>query len=221
LKYLLETRRFGRSAFAAAVFSALDQSGRTTEGVAVLAEPELAELLIPHAPPAVLALLLPALVPSLETSLEGRLPISESQWAALFAAGADVPHALLSLVPSGVVAAAVRAACASSNDAALALLWRRFPAVLSDFVQNALTPTGEPGFDLERLLATTPEGASVRLIATLDDVDALLRARAASLMALRRHLHRELGRHAVRSEAFRETYVLFDELERRCARVAG
>jgi hypothetical protein len=62
---------------------------------------------------------------------------------------------------------------------------------------------------------------SARLIAALDDVDALLRLRASSLMALRRHLHRELCRHDAKSEAFRETYALFDELERRCAKVLG
>jgi hypothetical protein len=55
----------------------------------------------------------------------------------------------------------------------------------------------------------------------LDDVEALLRARGASLMVLRRHLLRELTRLDPKAEAVRETYALFDELERRCAKVVG
>jgi hypothetical protein len=221
LKSLLEARRVAVSTFAAAAFAAFDQAGQPKDEVHVFADPELAELFAPHAPPAVLAVLLPALVRRFGDAVGAHLPLSDTQWSAIFTSGADVPAELIPFVPDGVVRGAVRAASAAKNDAALAALWRRFPAALSSFVQNSLTPAGEPGIDLERLLATTPEGASVRLIATLDDVDALLRARAPSLMALRRHLHRELGRYAVKSEAFRETYALFDELERRCARLSG
>jgi hypothetical protein len=221
LKYLLEARRIAPQTVAAAAFAAFAQAGNPIEDVDIFAEPELAELLVPHAPPSVLSSLLPALERRLGAAALARLPIADAQWSQVFAAGGDVPVALFSFVPDGLVAAAVRAACASRNDDALAVLWRRFPTLLSGFVRSALTPAGAPGVELERLLSTIPESAAVGLIATLDDVDALLRARGASLMVLRRHLHRELTRLDPKAEAFRDTYALFDELERRCAKVVG
>jgi hypothetical protein len=221
LKYLLEARRIAPQTVAAAAFAAFAQAGNPIEDVDIFAEPELAELLVPHAPPSVLSSLLPALERRLGAAALARLPIADAQWSQVFAAGGDVPVALFSFVPDGLVAAAVRAACASRNDDALAVLWRRFPTLLGGFVRSALTPAGAPGVELERLLSTIPESAAVGLIATLDDVDALLRARGASLMVLRRHLHRELTRLDPKAEAFRDTYALFDELERRCAKVVG
>jgi hypothetical protein len=226
LRYLLGVRKIASETFAAAAFSAFEQAGQPPSDVNVLTEPELFDLLVPHAPPGVLRALLPALLPALARKGsrvgEGALALSDAQWSALLASDAQVPAELFAFVPETAVAAAVKAACRAPDDAALGALWQRFPAILSKLTLDALAPSGpEIGVELERLFCTIPKGVSARITATLDDVDALLRARAASLIALRRHLHRELTRLDPKSEAFRETYALFDELERRCARVLG
>lgn len=219
LRHLLETRNVPPKAFAAAAFTAFDQAGRPLDGVAVLAEPELADWLVPHAPAGVLALLLPLLAP--RESLV-RQALSDAQWSALLASDTELPAAVLPLIPEALVAAAASAACSAKNRAALSVLWRRFPDAMSGLVEGALTPGGvKAKVDLAELLETTPKGVSARMIATLDDVDTLLKLRAQHLIALRRHLHRELGRHDPKGEAFREMYALFDELERRCAKVVS
>jgi hypothetical protein len=220
LRHLLEVRRIAIPAFAATVAAAFEQAGRPGGEVDVLAEPGLAELLLPHLPAAVLGSLLPRLEPALVTSMVRQIPLADDQWSALLAAGAPLPPEVFGLAPESLVRAAVRAACRGRNARAAEALWQRFPDALGALVHDALTAEGgEHGIDLDLLLLTTPEGAWARMIATLDDVDALLRARGGPLMTLRRHLHRELGRHDPKSEVFREAYVLFDELEQRCGKV--
>jgi hypothetical protein len=220
LRHLLEVRKIAPDALAAAAASAFEQAGRPTTGAGIFAEPLLVELLAPHAPPVLLEALVPSLASVAARGGGAALRLSDAQWSALFASRVPVPLELFSLVPDTVVAAAARAASRQADDAAFGVLWRRFPGILTGFVENALAPAGlELGVDLERLLRTTPRSVSPSVLAQLGNVDELLRARAANLMALRRHLHRELIRLDPKDEAFRETYVLFDELERRCDKV--
>lgn len=217
LRHLLEVRKIAPATLATAAFAAFDQAGQPMNQVDIFAEPELVGLLVPHAPPRLLAPLLPALTRSVVPSLE----LSDAQWSALLASGTGIPASLFAFVPETLVTLAARAACRAEGVDALRLLWKRFPDALSAIVHGSLAPAGpELGVDLDRLLEATPKGVSARLIASLDDVDTLLRARAVGLMALRRHLHRDLARHDPKTDAFREAYALFDELERRCARVA-
>lgn len=218
VRHLLEVRKLAPATLAAAAFAAFEQAGRPIDDVDLFVQPMLADLFVPHAPAEVLALLAPALGRALASGAAPQL--AETQWEALLARGASLPEELFELVPESAAVRAVAAACKSGNFSSISVLWRRFPQALSELVARALTPLGgEPGVELDVLLRTTPAGASARLIATLNDVDALLRARGESLMALRRHLHRELARLEMRGVAFRETYVLFDELEQRCAKV--
>jgi hypothetical protein len=220
LRHLLDVRRVLPESFAKAVFTAFDQAGQPTVGVELFAEPELAELLLPHAPARLLPALLPVLDRALSTTVASKLPMSDEQWSVLLATGADLPASLLAFLPERLAASAARAAGRSGNGTALQALWRRFPETLLALAKSALTPGGsDTHIDLEPLLQAIPKPLSARLIATLEGVDALLRLSAENLMALRRHLHRELRERDPGNEAFRELYVLFDELERRCARV--
>ena len=116
-----------------------------------------------------------------------------------------------------VEVAAVSAAVRDPRPEALGELWRRFPVALSNRVRRAFDPSA-PDPALPKLLEHAPAALTLALVTDLDDVDALLKAPAEALTALRRFLH---ARVAERAPGFRDTYALFDELERRCAPVRG
>ncbi len=215
LVHLLQSRRIDDDTFAAAVFQAFERAGAPLEEAAVLFEPELAPIVLPRAPVLVLSRLLPGLVTASEPP-----PLTDEQWVELFDGRTPLESDLYRFVPAGAVDAAVDAACEKGDRAALEHLWARFPAALADVARAALSAPGDGGTfgGLDALLESAPPRAAERLFEGVGNVDQLLRAPAESLMALRRHLYRRL---AARGPGFRESYALFDEIERRCAKVSG
>jgi hypothetical protein len=211
LLHLVEQRRLDHAALAAQVWQAFEAAGSPEGETGVLLAPEVARLVLPHAPASVL----PSLARSLAALAEAP-SLAPTQWAALL--GSDtgaLPLGLYRHVPEALVGAAVDAACRAERADALGLLWGRFPRPLTRRVVHAL---GDPAAARARqpLLESVPPNLAPEVLAELESVDALLRGPAASLEAVRRFLHACI---AGRGPGFRDAYALFDEIERHLERV--
>jgi hypothetical protein len=210
---LCRSRKLDDFAFANAIWNAFAAAQLPLESAGVLLRPELARIVLQHAPGPALVRLAPLLA-----NAPLPLPISEVQWGVLLGGDlAQAPLGLYGAAPASVLDAAVRAAVRDGRPEALETLWRRFPVALSSRVVAAFR-AGSADAALSRLLEHAPAAATPELVTALEDVDALLRAPADALTALRRFLHTRV---AQRAPGFRETYALFDAIERRCAPVRG
>jgi len=210
LTELIAERGLAPRELALVVFRAFEEADVPADEARLLAEPGLAELLLPHAPVGMLRRLGPELV--------SRMRLGDEQWATLLRAGFPVTEAIAAQVPRTVLELAVGQAVGNS----LTVLWERFPELLTDMTKAALAGAHAANSSrLEALLGGAPPRATAGLAASFDSVDVLLRLPGESLMALRRHLHARLVAHlGAPTKQFHETYALFDELERRCAKVS-
>jgi len=210
LSELVKERGLATRELAEVVFRAFEEGTVSAEEARVLVEPGLAELLMPHAPVGVLLKLGPELVATVK--------LGEEQWPPLLRAGLAVTEAIAREVPRTALELAVDGAVGNG----LAVLWDRFPSLLGEMTRVALAGTdARSSARLRALLAGAPAKATGELAVSVDNVDALLRAPGATLMALREHLHAQLVGHlGAPTKQFHETYALFDELERRCAKVS-
>ncbi|HEY3493247.1 MAG TPA: hypothetical protein VGK73_01120 [Polyangiaceae bacterium] len=206
-KEVFQSRKLSEAAFAAAVWDAFAGAGMPLESASLLLSPELSGVLS-VAPEAALLRIAPLL------GSAGEVRLSDRQWQLLLGdAGASGEVGLFRAVPAALLPSALASAARSGRPEAMAELWGRFPEQLSAQVVALLeTETQDPL--LSALLAQAPPEMTPRLLAALDDVEALLRAPAANLTALRRFLHTQV---AERAPGFRDTYALLDEIERRCA----
>jgi hypothetical protein len=205
LTRLVTERRLEAGALAAQVFQAFEQASMPVAEVGVLFGPELAPLLLPHAPPSVLAALLRGLA-----ALDDAPPFTATQWTALLKADPQaVPLALFRRLPEAVLEAAVDAACRAERKDALSVLWTRFPAPLTRLVGDTLA---NPSASARRgaLLVAAPPRVAPAVLAALASVDELLRGPMANLEAVRLFLHAQI---AARGPAFRDAYTLLDEIE--------
>jgi hypothetical protein len=202
---LCEDRRLEPRVLAAQVWLAFEQAGMPEGEVGVLLGPELGSLLLPHAPPAALRVLLRGLA-----ALDTPPPLSEAQWRALLTADTNaLPLALFRRLPEASLELAVDAACRARQTDALAVLWSRFPAALTRLVGETLA---DPRASSRRgpLLAAAPPNVARAVLEKLAGVDELIAGPMASLEAVRLFLHAQI---ATRGPAFRDAYALLDEIE--------
>jgi hypothetical protein len=206
LVHLVEHRRLEPGALAQQVWQAFAAAGSPEAETGVLLVPELARLVLPHAP----NVALPSLARGMAALAEAP-PLAPAQWAALLGSDAGaLPLGLYRQVPEAFVGAAVDAACRALRGDALALLWSRFPRPLTRRVVHALTDPGAARTRLPLLESVPPEIAP-EVLAELASVETLLRGPGANLEAVRRFLHACI---AGRGPGFRDAYARFDEIER-------
>jgi hypothetical protein len=93
----------------------------------------------------------------------------------------------------------------------------RFPRRVGGLLQSAIGGGSSAQAPLvDALLVSASQSGFTMLVESLADVDALMRAPAATLMALRRELYRRL---LPGEPGFPKIHELFNELEERCAKV--
>jgi len=202
---LIEQRRLAHATLATEVWRAFESAGMPAAEVGILLTPELAPVLLPHAPAATLPTLLRGIA-----ALETHPPLSTTQWQTLLAG--DVSHVgmgLFRLVPEPALSAAVDAACRSGQREALGVLWSRFPDALTGALVEVLG-NAEAAARRGLLLDTAPPSVTGIVVESLAEVEDLLRGHAANLAALRRFLHAQIG---ARGPGFRDAYALLDEIE--------
>jgi hypothetical protein len=203
---LVEQRRLDHAAIATQVWQAFADAGSPVMETGVLLAPELARIVLPHAPAATLPLLARSIAALAEPPA-----LTPTQWATLLGSDAgELPLALYGHVPEALVGTAVDAACRAARSEALALLWGRFPRPLTRRVVHALT---DPNAARVRqpLLESVPPEIGPEVLAELDSAETLLRGPAESIEAVRRFLHACI---AGRGPGFRDAYALFDGIER-------
>jgi hypothetical protein len=220
---LVRQRELPAPKVAAAVFQAFEDGSASEEAAEVLFDPVIAEWLLPLSPVSVLVKLLPRL------SRKSEISLADETWRALLSANVSLDERVARSVPRSALDLAVdRVLGSGAGDTekirVLSVLWGRFPNELQAIVEGALT-----GRDRRRsahadvLLRAAPAAAALEMLQELagdDLIDTLLRAPAESLMALRRYLHKRLSLHVgAATREFRTMYALFDDIERRCAKV--
>jgi len=200
-------------AFAGAVWQAFDEAGAPGGGAEALFSDELSAFVWATAPDHALSALLGDVARA--GALEALPP--ERFRALLRADLAAAPLELFSAVPKEALEQAVLGAAAAERQDALGVLWQRFPSELGRLTSAYLKGSGATETAaFARLLATAPPEATEALVVSLDDVDALLRAPAESLSAVRTLLHARLGK---KGPGFRDAYALFHRVEARCAAI--
>jgi hypothetical protein len=201
--HLIEQRRLAHATFAAEVWNAFENAGAPPAELGLLFSTELAPVLLPHVP----AALLPTLLRSV-AALSTHPPLSAAQWQALLSADVrEVGVGLFRLVPEPALDAAIDAACRAGRRDGLAVLWARFPDPLCSALLEVLAHA-DPNRGL--LLDTAPPAVTREVITGLDEVEDLLRGPADNLAAVRRFLHVQVG---ARGPWFRDAYTLLDEIE--------
>jgi len=211
LAHLVSERRLDPALLGRQVWQAFEAAGMPGLEAEALVTPELAPLVLPHAPSSMLPALLPVL-----TKLREMPVLTPAQWQALFGGEVSlVPAELFGRVPVALVDLAVEAACRAGHRAGLVVLWARSRELLSHALVDWLL--GPRPADTRRLLLdTAPPSVTPEVLERLPDASALLRGSLGSLEAVRRFLH---ARIAERAPGFRDAYALLDELEGRLAAV--
>jgi hypothetical protein len=212
-RHLVASRKLER-AFADSVWQAHRDAQGPSDGTEALFSPELAPLVLPSAPSEALETLLPALLEhgDFAALVADRLPLL------LERAPNDAPLALFRQVPESALDAAVELAVRAERDEATRELWTRFPAALARRTHGLLGRTDDGSrATLAALLRSAPPETTETLVRALDDVEALMKSPGETLGVVRRLLHTRV---AERAPGWREAYVLFSEIEKRCRALA-